>query len=108
MGCVVNGPGEAKSADLGIAAGKNKGHLFIKGQVVKVVEEKDMVSSLVNEGELITKEGIEARIAAADKEAAKIAQKDVDALIGIQGDINNFKSKVKSVLEINSKQDIDT
>ena len=36
MGCVVNGPGEAKSADIGIAAGKNKGHLFIKGQVVKV------------------------------------------------------------------------
>ncbi len=108
MGCVVNGPGEAKSADLGIAAGKNRGHLFIKGQVVKVVEEKDMVSSLVTEGELITKEGIEARLAAADKDAAKIAQKDVDALIDIQGDINDFKTKVKSVVEINSNQDIDS
>jgi len=108
MGCVVNGPGEARSADLGIAAGRNRGHLFIKGQVVKVVEEKDMVTSLVNEGELITKEGIEARLAAADKDAAKIAQKDIDALIDIQGDINNFNSKVKSVVEINSNQDIDT
>ena len=108
MGCVVNGPGEAKSADLGIAAGRNKGHLFIKGQVVKVVDEKDMVSSLVKEGELITNEGIEARLAAADKNAAKIAQEDVDALINIQGDINNFKLKSKSVVEITSNEDIDT
>ena len=108
MGCVVNGPGEAKSADLGIAAGRNKGHLFIKGQVVKVVDEKDMVSSLVKEGELITNEGIESRLAAADKNAAKIAQEDVDALINIQGDINNFKLKSKSVVEITSNEDIDT
>ena len=107
MGCVVNGPGEAKSADLGIAAGRNKGHLFIKGQVVKVVDEKDMVSSLVKEGELITNEGIEARLAAADKNAAKIAQEDVDALINIQGDINNFKLKSKSVVEITSNEDIE-
>ncbi len=108
MGCVVNGPGEAKSADLGIAAGKNKGHLFIKGQVVKVVDESEMVSSLVTEGELITKEGIEARLAAADKDAKIIAQKDAEALINIQGDINDFKSKVKSVVEITSNQDIDS
>ena len=108
MGCVVNGPGEAKSADLGIAAGRNKGHLFIKGQVVKVVDEKDMVSSLVKEAELITNEGIEARLAAADKDAAKIAQEDVEALIDIQGDINNFKLKSKSVVEITSNEDIDT
>ena len=108
MGCVVNGPGEAKSADLGIAAGRNKGHLFIKGQVVKVVDEKDMVSSLVKEAELITNEGIEARLAAADKDAAKIAQEDAEALIDIQGDINNFKLKSKSVVEITSNDDIDT
>ena len=108
MGCVVNGPGEAKSADLGIAAGRNKGHLFIKGQVVKVVDEKDMVSSLVKEGELITNEGIEARLAAADKDAAKIAQEDAEALIDLQGDINNFKLKSKSVVEITSNEDIDT
>ena len=107
MGCVVNGPGEAKSADLGIAAGKNKGHLFIKGQVVKVVKESEMVSSLVEEGELITKEGIEARLAAADKDAAKLAKKDAEELINVQGDINDFKSKARSVIEITSKQDID-
>ena len=78
MGCVVNGPGEAKSADIGIAAGKNKGHLFIKVQVVKVVKENEMVSSLVKEGELLVKEGIDSRLAAADKNAEAIAKKDVE------------------------------
>ena len=38
MGCVVNGPGEASSADLGIAAGRHRGHLFIDGQVIKVFD----------------------------------------------------------------------
>jgi len=105
MGCVVNGPGEARSADIGIAAGKKRGHLFIKGEVVKVVDEKDMVSALVEEGKLLAKEGIEARLAAADKDAALIAQKDAEELMGIQGDINNFEERTKSVVEITSKQD---
>jgi (E)-4-hydroxy-3-methylbut-2-enyl-diphosphate synthase len=105
MGCVVNGPGEARSADIGIAAGKKRGHLFIKGEVVKVVDEKDMVSALVQEGRLLAKEGIEARLAAADKDAARIAQQDAEELMGLQGDINNFEERTKSVVEITSKQD---
>ena len=108
MGCVVNGPGEAKSADIGIAAGKNKGHLFIKGQVVKVVKENEMVSSLVKEGELLVKEGIDSRLAAADKNAQAIAKKDVEELLNSQGDINEFIKKTKSVVEITSNQDIDS
>ena len=108
MGCVVNGPGEAKSADIGIAAGKNKGHLFIKGQVVKVVNENEMVSSLVEEGELLVKEGIASRLAAADKNAEAIAKKDVEELLNSQGDINEFIDKTKSVVEITSNQDIDS
>ena len=107
MGCVVNGPGEARSADLGIAAGKKRGHLFIKGQVVKVVDEKDMVDALVKEGRLIAEEGIDARIAAADTDAAQIAEEDVQALLNIQGDINNFKQKTKSVIEITTNKDIE-
>ena len=107
MGCVVNGPGEAKSADLGIAAGKKRGHLFIKGQVVKVVDEKDMVDALVKEGRLIAEEGIDARLAAADTDAAQIAEEDVQALLNIQGDINNFEKKTKSVIEITTNKDID-
>ena len=105
MGCVVNGPGEARSADLGIAAGKKRGHLFIKGEVVKVVDEKDMVSALLEEGRLLAEEGIEARLAAADKDAPFLARKDAQELMGIQGDINNFEERTKSVVEITSKQD---
>ena len=107
MGCVVNGPGEARSADLGIAAGKKRGHLFIKGQVVKVVDEKDMVNALLEEGRLIAEEGIEARIAAADADAAQIAEDDVKELLNIQGDINNFEQKTKSVIEITTNTDIE-
>ena len=106
MGCVVNGPGEARSADLGIAAGKKRGHLFIKGQVVKVVDEQDMVDALLKEGRLIAEEGIEARLAAADTNAAQIAEEDVQALLDIQGDINNFEEKTKSVIEITTNKDL--
>ena len=70
MGCVVNGPGEAREADLGIAAGRHKGHLFIKGEIVRVVPEADMVAALVEEAERLVAEGVEARLAAADKSAA--------------------------------------
>ena len=107
MGCVVNGPGEARAADLGIAAGKGRGHLFIKGEVVKVVVEEDMVKALVKEGRLLVKEGVEARLAAADKNAAKIAKEDAESLKELQGDINNFATRTKSVVEIISKEDIE-
>jgi (E)-4-hydroxy-3-methylbut-2-enyl-diphosphate synthase len=107
MGCVVNGPGEARSADLGIAAGKGRGHLFIKGQVVKVVKEEEMVEALVKEGRLLSEEGIEARLAAADKNAATIAAQDAKDLIDSQGDVNDFNKKTKSVIEISTNTDID-
>jgi len=107
MGCVVNGPGEARSADIGIAAGKKRGHLFIKGQVVKVVKEEDMVDALLEEGKLLAEEGIDARLAAADKDAAEIARKDVEELLDFQGDINNFEEKTKSVVEITTNTDLE-
>ena len=107
MGCVVNGPGEARSADIGIAAGKKRGHLFIKGQVVRVVKESEMVDALLTESRLLAKEGVEARLAAADKDAVRLAQEDVNELLNIQGDINNFEERTKSVVEITSKQDIE-
>jgi (E)-4-hydroxy-3-methylbut-2-enyl-diphosphate synthase len=49
MGCEVNGPGEAREADIGIAAGKGSGVLFINGKIVKRVKEKDFTSALVKE-----------------------------------------------------------
>ncbi len=56
MGCVVNGPGEAKEADIGIAGGKGVGVLFRKGKVVRKLKEKDFVSVLLNEIQEMTKE----------------------------------------------------
>jgi (E)-4-hydroxy-3-methylbut-2-enyl-diphosphate synthase len=89
MGCVVNGPGEAKSADLGIAAGRHRGHLFIRGQVVRVVPEDEMVEALVEEAEKLVAEGFEARLAAADSGAAAEAEADRLALLDDQGDDAN-------------------
>ena len=66
MGCVVNGPGEARSADIGIAAGRKRGHLFIKGEVVRVVPEDAMVDELVRLAEVYVKDGPEAALAQAD------------------------------------------
>ena len=51
MGCVVNGPGEAREADLGMAGGKGVGVLFKKGKIIKKLKEKDIVSVLVKEAQ---------------------------------------------------------
>ncbi|MFJ4519115.1 flavodoxin-dependent (E)-4-hydroxy-3-methylbut-2-enyl-diphosphate synthase, partial [Streptomyces sp. NPDC088816] len=49
MGCVVNGPGEAREADLGVASGNGKGQIFVKGQVIKTVPESKIVETLIEE-----------------------------------------------------------
>jgi (E)-4-hydroxy-3-methylbut-2-enyl-diphosphate synthase len=54
MGCVVNGPGEAKDADIGIACGKGRAVLFKKGEKVKTIKEKDFVTALMREIEETT------------------------------------------------------
>jgi (E)-4-hydroxy-3-methylbut-2-enyl-diphosphate synthase len=56
MGCVVNGPGEAREADLGIAAGKGQGFLIVKGEVKGKVREERFVEALVEEAERIADE----------------------------------------------------
>ncbi|HEY7105029.1 MAG TPA: flavodoxin-dependent (E)-4-hydroxy-3-methylbut-2-enyl-diphosphate synthase [Acidimicrobiia bacterium] len=101
MGCVVNGPGEARGADLGIAAGRGKGHLFVRGTVVRVVPESEMVAALVDEAERIVAEGIEARLAAADAGAEAIAAATREELIQIQGiDANHSEDRVARIREI--------
>ena len=89
MGCVVNGPGEARTADLGIAAGRGKGHLFVKGQVVRVVPEALMVDALVEEAERLVAEGAEARLNAADAGAAEETERVRRELLAVQGDDPN-------------------
>ena len=49
MGCVVNGPGEAREADLGVASGNGKGQIFVKGEVVRTVPESQIVETLISE-----------------------------------------------------------
>ena len=85
MGCVVNGPGEAREADLGIAAGRRRGHLFVKGQVVKVVAEDEMVESLVEWAKIVHEEGIEEAQARAEAGAEAAAEADRAALLDEQG-----------------------
>ncbi|MDQ6783638.1 MAG: flavodoxin-dependent (E)-4-hydroxy-3-methylbut-2-enyl-diphosphate synthase [Actinomycetota bacterium] len=99
MGCVVNGPGEARSADIGIAAGKHRGHLFIQGRIVRVVPEDEMVSSLVEEAEKLVAEGVTARLAAADKGAEAEAEKDRMALLDDKGDDANSSETLVQLID---------
>jgi len=59
MGCVVNGPGEARDADVGIACGKGKGAIFRKGNVVKTVTEENFLEALKTEIDSLSLDGRE-------------------------------------------------
>ena len=98
MGCVVNGPGEAKGADLGIAAGRQRGHLFVRGQVVKVVPETQMVDSLVEWAQKIVSDGVEGALAAADKSAEAEAEADRAALLEEQGEDANRSDAIVEMI----------
>ncbi len=56
MGCVVNGPGEAREADLGVASGNGKGQIFVKGEVIRTVPESKIVETLIEEAHRIAEE----------------------------------------------------
>jgi len=99
MGCVVNGPGEAREADLGIAAGNKRGHLFVKGRNVAVVPESEMVESLVEWAEFIHEHGTEAAIARVDTaKAEREAAKDRAQLLDEKGaDANHSNEKIVEI-----------
>ncbi|MBK5224502.1 MAG: flavodoxin-dependent (E)-4-hydroxy-3-methylbut-2-enyl-diphosphate synthase [Acidimicrobiia bacterium] len=96
MGCVVNGPGEARDADLGIAAGRHRGHLFVKGQNVAVVPEDSMVEALVEWAEFIVEHGTDAALARVDThKAQREAERDRAAMLDDKGlDVNASEQKV--------------
>ena len=102
MGCVVNGPGEARDADIGIAAGRHRGHLFVKGQNVAVVPEDQMVDALVEWAEFIAEHGTEAALARVDTEKARReAERDRAALLDEQGtDANRSETKVDLIRKL--------
>ncbi len=98
MGCVVNGPGEAREADIGIAGGRGKGHLIIKGKIVRVVKEDEMVQALVDEAQKLVAEGFEARLAAADPNAEAEAARDREELLEAKGaDANNSSVRIENI-----------
>ena len=99
MGCVVNGPGEAREADLGIAAGNKRGHLFVKGRNVAVVPESEMVEALVEWATYIHEHGMDAAIARVDTALAeREATKDRNALLQSQGDdVNHAHDRIVEI-----------
>jgi (E)-4-hydroxy-3-methylbut-2-enyl-diphosphate synthase len=98
MGCVVNGPGEAREADLGIAAGRRRGHLFVRGEVVKVVPEDAMVDALVEWAGIIAEGGVDEALRRKDGSAAAEAEADRAALLDEKGaDANDSESRVEII-----------
>jgi (E)-4-hydroxy-3-methylbut-2-enyl-diphosphate synthase len=101
---VVNGPGEAKDADLGIAAGRKRGHLFVRGQNVAVVPEDEMVPTLVEWAEYIHEHGIDAaleRAVATKEQARREAERDRNALLDAKGDdANNSEQRVEVIRKL--------
>ncbi len=75
MGCVVNGPGEAREADVGVAAGKEKGQIFVRGEVVRTVPEDEIVEEIAKEVEKLAAElrdqGVEAGVPTVARVAAQ-------------------------------------
>jgi len=99
MGCVVNGPGEAREADLGIAAGNKRGHLFVKGRNVAVVPESEMVEALVEWAEFIHEHGTDAAVARVDTALAeREAAKDRAKLMNDKGDdVNHSDERIVAI-----------
>jgi (E)-4-hydroxy-3-methylbut-2-enyl-diphosphate synthase len=99
MGCVVNGPGEAREADLGIAAGNKRGHLFVKGRNVAVVPESEMVEALIDWATYIHEHGVDAAVARVDTALAeREATKDRNMLLQEHGDdVNHADEKIVEI-----------
>lgn len=101
MGCVVNGPGEARDADIGIAAGNGRGHLFVKGVNVAVVSEEEMVSTLIEWAEYICENGTEAALRRAESTRATVfraAREDRRRNIAALGsNVNNTDNVIASI-----------
>jgi (E)-4-hydroxy-3-methylbut-2-enyl-diphosphate synthase len=88
----VNGPGEARDADIGIAAGNKRGHLFVKGVNIAVVPEDEMVPALVEWAEYIDENGVDAaleRASSTRETARREAERDRATLLAAKGDDAN-------------------
>ncbi len=83
MGCVVNGPGEAREADLGVASGNGKGQIFVRGEVIKTVPESQIVETLIEEALRLAEEmGADAGVASGDPQRQHLLRPDRMARCG--------------------------
>ena len=73
MGCVVNGPGEAREADLGVASGNGKGQIFVRGEVIKTVPESEIVATLIEEANRMAAEMPSSELGSPTVEIVKMA-----------------------------------
>ncbi len=102
MGCVVNGPGEARDADLGIAAGNKRGHLFVRGQNVAVVPEAEMVPTLVEWADFIMEHGLDAALERAKESAPaarRAAEEDRDRNLNEKGEDANESEQIVELMQ---------
>ncbi len=102
MGCVVNGPGEARDADIGIAAGNKRGHLFVKGINVAVVPEDEMVDRLVEWAEFINENGVDAAMERAKESAPaarRAAEEDRNRNLGEKGEDANDSEQIVQLMK---------
>jgi len=98
----VNGPGEARDADIGIAAGNKRGHLFVKGINVAVVPEDEMVDRLVEWAEFINDNGVEAAMERAKESAPaarRAAEEDRDRNLGEKGEDANDSEQIVELMK---------
>ncbi len=105
MGCVVNGPGEARDADIGIAAGNKRGHLFVRGTNVAVVPEDEMVDTLVEWAEFIAEHGVDRALDKADLSAAKEAA-DADRALLLEEQGDDVNDAMTHITEIRRKSEL--
>jgi (E)-4-hydroxy-3-methylbut-2-enyl-diphosphate synthase len=89
MGCVVNGPGEAREADLGVASGNGKGQIFVKGEVIKTVPEHAIVETLIEEAMRIAEEAGESLGEGAPVVTAGLEGMEVPLRVAVMGCVVN-------------------
>jgi (E)-4-hydroxy-3-methylbut-2-enyl-diphosphate synthase len=94
MGCVVNGPGESRDADIGLAAGKGRGAIFRKGEVVRTVSEDQFLSALMEEGRRVILERYGEDVGVEDEGSRREGQRgdEVIALTVVESSQPNGRS----------------
>ena len=99
MGCVVNGPGEAREADLGVASGNGKGQIFVKGEVIKTVPESEIVATLIEEANRLAAEmGADAPVGTPEVAHPVVAQRRPSVSWAAEGCPRGIRSREETAM----------